>query len=227
MQGDVGHDANASDQESLAAAMAASGPPVQVGEIARDCATWVQDIRRFHPVKLAASFGGLLTQPSLQPNCLRLEALIHLSIVFGNGPRADTAELISRGFADVGAAYGHLEDPPEDVFVGNIASKRGNYLVLEGIWESGTYYLQRIVNLVDTLPERPYFAEIAESIHSLLKLSDLICRKARLQRPDLGSDTGSDALPDALTQRAAEFRDLVRFSMSELAEVGIEPESLE
>lgn len=195
--------------------------------MARDCTTWADTIRRLHPVKLAASFGGLLTQPSLQSNCLRLEALVHLSIALANGPHDRTTDTIAQGFSDVGQAYGHLEDPPEDVFVGNIASKRGNYLVLEGIGESSTYYLQRFINLVDTLPDEAYFNEIAQSVHSLLKLSDLICRRAGLQRNVRGSDSGFDTLPDLLAQRFIEFQDLVRFEIAELSEAGIDPDSLD
>ncbi|WP_172152450.1 zinc chelation protein SecC [Pseudomonas tumuqii] len=214
------------DMVSIALAMAAAGSCVHVGNIAQNCNRLVRDIRRFHPVKLAASFGGLLTQPSLQTSCLRLEVLVHLSIAFGNGPRAGTGEILTQGFAVVGNSYGNLEDPPEDIFVGNIASKRGNYLVLEGVWEGSTFYLQRFVNLVDTLPEGPFFSDIADSVHSLLKLSDLVCRRAGLKRNALGGESRSKVLPNALARRASELRGLVQFSLTELADAGVDVDSL-
>lgn len=214
------------DLGPLAAALAVGDSLVRIDEIAKACSKLARDVRRFHPVKLAATFGGLLTQKSLQSNCLRLEALVHLSIALGNGPRAATPDILTQGFASVGEAYGHFEDPPEDVFVGSIASKRGNYLVLEGIWESGTFYLQRFVNLVDDLPDQPNFGRVAESVHSLLKLSELVCRRAGLKRNDLGVNSRVSVLPRMLAHRASETRGLVQFSLAELADAGIDVESL-
>jgi hypothetical protein len=217
---------NDEDLGALAAAMAAGGSHIGLDGIVKSCGKLSQDIGRFHPVKLAATFGGLLTQRSLQTHCLRLEALVHLSIALGNGQRAATADLLTQGFASVGSAYGHNEDPPEDVFVGNIASKKGNYLVLEGIWESGTFYLQRFVNLVDRLPDAPQFRGIADAVYSLLKLSDLVCKRAGLQRNVLGSATRSRTLPRKLAERSGELRALVQFSFAELDEVGVKLDDL-
>jgi hypothetical protein len=171
-------DFDADDLGSIAASLAIGASMLRIDEVNKACSDLARDFRAFHPVRLAAAFGGLLTQTSLQSNCLRLEALVHLGIALGRGPRAATAQILTQGFASVGEQYGHFEDPAEDVFVGNIASKRGNYLVLEGIWESATFYLQRFVNLVDELPDQPYLNETAEAVHSLLKLSDLVCRRA-------------------------------------------------
>lgn len=214
------------DLDSLAAALAVGGSLVRIDEIAKACSKLARDVRRFHPVKLAATFGGLLTQKSLQSNCLRLEALVHLSIALGNGPRAATADILTQGFASVGEMYGHFEDPPEDVFVGSIASKRGNYLVLEGIWESGTFYLQRFVNLVDDLPDQPHLSKITESVYSLLKLSDLVCRRAGLKRNELGNNSRVKVLPRMLADRASEIRGLVQFSLADLEDTGIDVDSL-
>lgn len=219
-------DDDADDMGSLAAALAVGGSLIRIDEIAKACSSFARDARRFHPVKLAATFGGLLTQKSLQSNCLRLEALVHLSLALGNGPRAATADILTHGFASVGEAYGHFEDPPEDVFVGSIASKRGNYLVLEGIWESGTFYLQRFVNLVDDLPDQPYLGKIAESVHALLKLSDFVCRRAGLKRNDLGANSRLRALPRILANRASEIRGLVQFGLADLADAGIDVDNL-
>ena len=226
MSAGSGVDDEASDLGSFAAAMALGGSQVRIDEIAQACGELVREVRRFHPVKLAATFGGLLTQARLQSNCLRLEALVHLGVALGDGPRAATAEVLAQGFASMGDAFGHLEDPPEDVFVGNVASKRGNYLVLEGIWESGTFFLQRFVNLVDTLPDHPFLNRTAESVHALLRLSDIVCRRAGLERNTLEVDSRVKVLPDGLAQRAKELRGLVQFSLSEVADAGIDVDRL-
>ncbi|MDQ6438079.1 hypothetical protein RB623_28840 [Mesorhizobium sp. LHD-90] len=53
----------------------------------------LRKLAQFQPVQLAAVFGGLLTQPVLQANCVRLEALAHLSLALGNGPTKPSAKV--------------------------------------------------------------------------------------------------------------------------------------
>lgn len=214
------------DLDTLAAMTAASAMDPNIGEIARQCKPFVRDLRRVDAVRVAAAFGGLLLQPSLYSNCLRLEALVHLCVAFGNGEDAATSKILLKGFSAAGLVCGHLEDPPEDVFVGNIASRRGNYLVLVGIWESATFYLQRIIDMVDELPDEPRFQVIADSIHALLKLSDLVCRRAGLTRYQPGAETRATVLPKELAQQSRDLPNLVQFSLTELAETGIEIEQL-
>src|SRR5206468_4733155 len=120
---------------------------VSVEEAAKACSGLLKEFQRYHPLKTAATFGALLTEKRLQPNCLRLELLVHLALASCRGTRVPTAQLLTEGYSSAGQSLGHMEDPPEDIFVGNIYSRRGNYKVLEGIWESVTFYLQRFVNL--------------------------------------------------------------------------------
>lgn len=214
------------DLDTLTAMMATSELDPNIGEIARQCKPFVRDLRRFDAIKVAAAFGGLLLQPSLQANCLRLETLVHLCVVFGNGEDAATSKFLLKGFSAAGLACGHLEDPPEDVFVGNIASRRGNYLVLSGVWESATFYLQRIIDMVDELPDEPRFQVIADSIHALLKLSDLVCRRAGLTRYQPGAEARAAVLPKELAQQSLELQRLVQFSQTDLAKAGVEIEQL-
>lgn len=209
------------DLDAFSLAMATS-LVVCLQDIVDACGSFPREIRKFHPVKLASTFGGLLTQRSLQSNCLRLETLAHLSIALGEGSRAATPDVLIRGFVSVGSVCGHLEDPPEDVFVGNIGSERGNYLVLEGLWESGVFCLQQFVNIVDEFPDEPHLRRIANSIHALLKLSDLVCRRAGLTRNERGSETRTKVLPKKLAQSSSELRGLVQFTFEDLKHAGID-----
>jgi hypothetical protein len=210
------------DMGILAAAMAALGSAISIQSIGEQANPFMKELGRYSPVKTAATFGALLTQKRLQPNCLRLEALVHLSIAVGEGRRAPLQQLLVQGYAAVGKACGQLEDPPEDVFVGNIYSKRGNYRVLEGIWESGTFYLQRFVNLVDGLPDEGQFRAISDTVHALLRLSDLVCERAGLTRNEVGSSTGESQLPARLAAKSDQLRRFVRFDLNELGQLGIE-----
>ncbi|MEO6280914.1 hypothetical protein [Roseateles sp.] len=180
----------------------------------------------FQPIKLAAAFGGLLLQPSLQSNCLRLEALVQLSMAVANGEQSATSSILLKGFSSVGRTHGGNEDPPEDVFVGNIVSRRGNFLVLEGTWESGTFYLQRFVNMLDDLPDEPNFRAVTDCIYALLTVSDLACRRAGLMRNQKGSGAQVKVLPKELAGQYGALQGLVEFSLDDLRRAGIVPNHL-
>ncbi|WP_310460650.1 hypothetical protein [Sphaerotilus sp.] len=215
-----------SEIEALAAAMAAAGSSIFIGPIAAKLPSFIRTLANHCPIKTAAAFGGILTQKRLQTNCLRLEILVHLSLIFGGGKRAPTQSLLNQGFSSVGALCGHLEDPREDVFVGNVYSKNGNYRVFEGIWEGATFYLQRIVNLTDSLPDEGDLSKIKESVHSLLKLSDFVCEKAKLTRNDIGPDGKNNTLPKNISEKSAHFRALVGFNREELTTIGVDINAL-
>jgi len=215
------------DLDSFIAAMSLDASGTKLGHTVKACPNLARTLRTLSPVKAAATFGGLLLKKRLQPNCLRLETLVHACIALGNGTRAPQSAAVVQGFSEVGAAIGYMEDPPEDVFVGNIVSKRGNYRVLEGIWESGTFYLQRIVSLADDLPADQNFAWIANAIHALLRLSEVCCERAGLSRNDLGSQSGETVLPSDLASASANLRQLVHVNLSDLRKIGIEISDLD
>jgi hypothetical protein len=202
------------------------GSSVSIGPIAAKLPQFTRALAHHCPVKTAAAFGGLLLQKRLQSNCLRLELLVHLCLCFGKGVRAPTQSLLTRGFTSVETICGYLEDPREDVFVGNIHSIRGNYRVLEGIWEGATFYLQRIVNMVDSLPGKGHFKDIADAVHALLKISDVVCERAGLTRNDIGPDGRNHVLPKSLGEKSDRLRNLVALSIEDLASYGLDVDSL-
>lgn len=184
-------------------------------------------LRQYHPIKTATTFAGLLTQKRLQSNCLRLEVLVHLSLACCQGEKMPVAQVTSHAFKAVGRGiHGRMEDPAEDVFVSSIHSTRGNYRILEGIWESSSFYLQRFVNIVDRLPDTGNLDRLKSSVHALLKLSDLLCERANLLRHDLGNAIPEDDFPRKIGSDLANARRIVRFTRDELNSAGIETRDL-
>jgi len=214
------------EMNSLVASFVEGFRGIPLTDIAAESEPLVRAFSLLHPIKAAATYGGLLLQKQLQPNCLRLEALVHLCIAYGQGTLSPSSALIAEGYEAVGRVCGALEDPPEDVFVGNIQSVRGNYRVLEGTWESGTFYLQRIVNMADDMPELSPMRRIADSIHALLKLADLSCERAGLKRNDIGQPEGNDVLPLPLASAGISLRSLVQFDAEELHQAGVDIDDL-
>jgi len=206
----------------MAASFVANFRGVPLSELASQAAPFVLALAPLDPVRAAATYGGLLLERGLQPNCLRLEALVHLCLAHGQGNLSLTSKLFAQGYNDIGEACRLMEDPPEDVFVGNILSTRGNYRVLEGTWESGTFYLQRIVNMVDEISARGALRSFANSIHALLRLADISCDRARLKRHDMGQPEGEDSLPSDLSAASTSLRSLVKFDQEDLHQAGID-----
>jgi hypothetical protein len=211
------------DWEAIAAALNSS---ISIKEVAGAVPELISAFKMYCPLKTASTFGALTTQKRLQGNAVRLETLVHLSIASCEGKRAPTQQLLVQGFTAVGGVCGCLEDVPEDVFTARIYSKRGNYQILEGLWESGTFYLQRFVNLADGLPDDPEFQSTADSIHALLRLSDAVCERAGLHCNEIGAISPEAHLSSKLSVESAQLRKLVRFTESDLVQLGIDPVDL-
>lgn len=183
----------------------------------------VQEMSSFDPIKTAGTFGGLLLEPRLQANCLRLEALVHLALFVCKGKRKPGRKQIQRWFRILGSGRcGMLEDPAEDVFVSNIETSRGNFKIVEGLAESAGFYLQRFVNLLEEMPDKRPFSILREGIFSLLTLSDLICQRAGLIRYQLGEEIKQETVPLEIAENASRYRALIRFTQEDLALLGVD-----
>lgn len=205
---------------NAAHAFAIGGVPLEA--IAAEHPALGGQLRGFNPLKLATAYGALLTVPELQSNCLRLEALVQLGLALGAGARKPQPKHLIRWFADLGTGRcGAFEDPAEDVFVGLIATPRGNFRVLEGIWESGSFYLQRVMDVVERMPTGGALGALRESVYALLTLSEAVCARASLSRHELGNPIPRQFLPLKFANTMEGLRQRVRFSPANLAELGI------
>ena len=207
------------------------GLPFQHGaaieELGREYQTVVERLTNFDPVLTAAKFGALLAWPELQANCVRLEALVHLAMTYCGGQEAPDDQLVTASFDHLSHGYcGRMEDPSEDVFAALVNTSAGNFRIFEGISEGAGFFLQRFLNIVETMPRRGQFARLRNAVESLLKLSEAIATRAGVSENILGQETPSAAFPMERANRLETASDLVRFTDDELAEFGIIPDSL-
>jgi hypothetical protein len=180
------------------------------------------EIDEFDPLRLASSFSGLLTVPELQSNCIRLETLVHLALAQGQGRRKPSDKIVARLFNQLGdGSVGRQEDPAEDVFVSLIATPRGNFRVLEGVWEAAGFYLQRVVNAIELIPAGPRYDHMRECVYALLRLSDLVCERAGLAAYQLGNTIPEEVLPKKILEAAGSLRRRVKFVEADLSTRGI------
>jgi hypothetical protein len=187
-----------------------------------------QALRPFDPIYVASLIAGLLTVPDLQSNCCRLEALVHLALAAGSGSKKPSNSAVVAWFNELGSGpCGVTEDPAEDGFTAVITSQRGNFRVLQGMWESANFFLQRIVNIVERMPQTgPWFA-LQESVFALLALSDLVCERANLERNVFGNPRPEVTLPKSIERQFTELRGRVAFTVAELKENGVPVDALE
>lgn len=183
-------------------------------------------LRGLSKTDAALEFGALLLDPRYRANCVRLEALVHLCLSAEGGDGIINSENLANSFQDLGTGRcGLNEDPAEDVFVGNIVTDRGNYLVLPGTWEAGAFYLQIFVDVLSKTPDDPLFAELKANVRSLLTLSNEVCRRVGLTRYALGGENPlkeletADLLPNSTSQLV--------FTDADLANLGITKSDLE
>src|SRR5689334_20051752 len=86
----------------LGACLMAGLNQIYLGNIAEEHCDVVNDLNSFDPIKTAATFAGLLTYPDIQSNCIRLEALAHLAIVYCHGRQKPNNKPIEKWFKRLG-----------------------------------------------------------------------------------------------------------------------------
>lgn len=196
--------------------------------LAKEAPELIEEISTFHPIKAALQVATLQLEAKLLPANLRIDALVHLCVNYGAGERTPSPAKIGKWFKTLGETHaGFLEDPPEGLFSGLVRSSEGEFLTLDGIWESPTFYLQRFIDIIDDMPDNAQLLSIKQAAYALLRLSDAICRRAGIPRYELGGSDPIDELPKAILRRLPRRTKLLSFSQSDLSEVGVQRSQLD
>ena len=168
---------------------------VTIQEISDENKALVQDLSNYDLALTVPLLASLLTLPEYQSNCIRLEILVALALVHCRGRKKANIGQAARWFSQIGKSKCVAgEDPAEDVFVSLVQDRRGDYRILEGVWEAAGFYTQRVLDVIATTPDSAQFRQIKKSVRSLLIISDMVCEKAGLHRYQLGSDERHSAL---------------------------------
>lgn len=186
----------------------------------------IVDIRKYNPLKSASCIAALLCNPDYQSNCYRLEWLLHLCVAYGGGTAIPSPKTLSSWFEAIGVQTSYLEDPAESVFVDVIKTPHGNFRILEGLWTFGTYCTQRILNALIKIADPNAAEDLLPAILALLKLSDEVCSRMKLDRFLLGEDIGQDRLKLSDAKKAKASRKHLKFTDAELEILGIDVRDL-
>ncbi|HYD86934.1 MAG TPA: hypothetical protein VEA80_05640 [Vitreimonas sp.] len=177
------------------------------------------------PLRTAVAFvAPLLLLPQFHANTIRLEALLHLIVarggVSGRLRKTMLADWLNQQVR--AGPFAYVEDPPEDVFVGNVSLREGDFKVLLGVYEGADFHVQTLLEVLETIPTGPLQATLWKPVLALLKLSDAMLSRGGLERQTVGGGThnGRMALPS--DPDYARARKLLAFSAAELLELGID-----
>jgi hypothetical protein len=187
----------------------------------------VAALRPLRAPEVLSAVAGLLTIPDLQANCFRLELLAHLAAVFCRGRVSPTPNEIKFLFdaLDEGMC-GRVEDPAESVFVGLVNTSLGNFRIFEGLREGTSFYLQLILDILETAPGEEHFDLMRRSVNGLLKLSEAVAERAGVSEYELGKENPVPNLSDAITASFPSASARTAFAVGEISALGIHDDDL-
>ena len=183
---------------------------------------------KYDPHATIACTAGLLTAPHLHANTLRLELLVHLSVMHCAGRRkpkpADLGRWLNQYLENSGISS--QEDPPEDAFILNICTPEGNRRIFRGIWNSSDYFLQVALDQLIRRKAPKECEELLGPAFALLKMSDSIADRLSLPRwHSEPSRENNQIVLESDAQVRSRAR-AVTFTLDDFDELDIEPNSL-
>ena len=186
-------------------------------------------LKQYDPKSVIPKVGALLTVPTLQANTVRLETLVHLAVANCHGSESVSKTQMSKWLNNYfeNSKIANLEDPPEDVFVGNVGTFEGNRRIFNGIWHSNDYFVQVVIDILDD-PETPSECrELLVPIFALLALSDSVAERLGLQRWHSEESVPGGTIELSSAARFDERARAVTFTIDELRAFGISRNMLE
>ncbi len=187
-----------------------------------------RSLRKYNLASLVSSIGGLITMPDFQASAVRLEVLQHLAVANASGRLPPLACSLTRWLNELGDGWaGVLEDPAEDVFVSRVFDRTRNYLMFEGLYETSAFYLQRFVNVLDSMPAYEPFSDLKRAAHALLRLSDETVKRSGLNPYIVGNTVPLSAVTKSLARRGRTARSRVVFTDNDLTRLNIDRDDIE
>jgi hypothetical protein len=188
-----------------------------------------RDIAPFNKVSMLKRSAGLLTLPELSANSVRIETLVHLSLIYAQGNKIPTRTLFKRVLNDSmgNSMIANMEDPIEDVFVSNIQTSHGDCLVFNGLWEGNDYFIQALIDLVENFPVPKIMIKARECCIALIRISNEIAKRANLSRNVFSESTPKHEMRIPPANIAISLGNRVTFSKEDLKCIGISIKQLE
>lgn len=183
-------------------------------------------IKKFDRDYIVATISRMLLEPQFQANTFRLELLVFTAIAHCNGEKIPTRQTLTHWLnSSLGNYSSSMEDPIEDVFVANVLTSRGEYLVLPGTWEAIDSVLNLIFELIETTGKKMQ-KEWLKPCYAILALSSHVIKRRGLSRWCLEESTPKVPIAVSKDVSTDHYRHSVIFSPEDLNALGIEQNDL-
>lgn len=171
------------------------------------------------PIDGAATIAGLCISPELQSDQFLLEWLTSAFLHLGQGKNKLNEKTLFEIFKIANQCpVSFMNDPAENVFVSLVYNKETNYRIWEGLWEGGTFILQRFIDILIAMPNSAPFKKIKDTVFNLLSLSDCLAERTGLEKYCVGSRYPTKTIPQNILQSCNNLSELVIFSEKDLKE---------
>jgi len=138
-----------------------------------------REILETDSIKSASLVSGLLLIPRFHANTFRIELLIHYLLSHSEGKLQPSSERIQRWLNDFSPISSglYMEDPVEDVFVAAVMTQWGDFRIYSGLWEGNDFFLQKVLDTIQSIPPDMGSDLLFKPIHALLSLSEEVARR--------------------------------------------------
>ncbi len=183
----------------------------------------VKAFRKYNYNSIGPLVAAMFTFPNLHANTLRLDALAHIARLNCTGDLSANhdafAKILNRHFS--ASPLCPMEDPVEDAFIGNVATKFGNFRVFRGIEESGDFWLERALRPIPDEIPGPLEQTIKE-LRALLTISDGVASRLHLPRYFPGGGQRGKRFVVPRWRDVNEHVDALCFTQKDLQELGLD-----
>jgi len=187
-------------------------------------------IRSYKNIDAISKTAALLLVPELSANNSRIEHLLNIIIKSANGKKIFNRGVLNQilNIKLSNTPWAMAEDPPEELFSGNIALSCGNFLMLESLWTNNIAGTQALLDTLQYLVKKNNeYGVIFKIVCDILKISNAILTKAGISAYMLsaGENSAELLLPDNDTITNLSYN--LIFDIDKIKELDISEKSLE
>jgi hypothetical protein len=190
----------------------------------------IQKIRPYKAIDAIAKTAALLLVPELSANNVRIEHLLNLIVKNAKGKKIFNRGVLHQilNIKLSSTQWAWEEDPPEELFSGNIALSCGNFLMLEGLWTENITGVQTVLDALQYLAkDNNKYSTIYKTVCDILKISDAILSKTGISAYMLSSGLNNTELPLPDNDTITDLSCSLIFDVDKLNDLNISEESIE
>lgn len=195
-----------------------------VSELVKAHQPLAASLARFDAAVAGKYVAALALVPELHANILRIEALTHLVAATCRGKQIpDGRNLVEWSRQMRTSPLAREEDPIEDVFVGCVSCRRGNFRLLSGIATDKDFWVER---LMTQLEEKQNFPPIQSALNeslALLTLSDALIDRLGLERYEEGDGQAAGVISVPSRTEMQDYLGALTFTAADLVELSVDP----